>query len=73
MFLHSISSVPTCTSSNADHLIKIKLYIRTSVFVSFETTSIFQHGVRIEAVATSLQQGESTDQIQQFPAYLQAS
>ena len=26
-------------------------------------------GVRIEAVATSLQQGESTDRIQQFPAY----
>ena len=36
MFLHSISSVPTCTSSNADHLIN-RLYIRTSVFVSFET------------------------------------
>ena len=35
--------------------------------------SNIQHGVRIEAVATSLQQGESTDQIQQFPAYLQAS
>ena len=33
----SISSVPTCTSSNADHLIN-RLYIRTSVFVSFETT-----------------------------------
>ena len=51
------------------------MYIRTYVFVSFETTSIpiIQHGVRIEAVATSLQQGESTDRIQQFPAYLQAS
>ena len=49
------------------------MYIRTYVFVSFETYSIIQHGVRIEAVATSLQQGESTDQIQQFPAYLQAS
>ena len=59
------------------------MYIRTCVSVSFETTSsirIFilinpniQHGVRIEAVATSLQEGESTDQIQQFPAYLQAS
>ena len=32
-----------------------------------------QHGVRIEAVAASLQQGESTDQIQQFSAYFQAS
>ena len=68
----SISSVPTCTSSNADHLIN-RLYIRTSVFVSFETTPIIQHGVRIEAVATSLQQGESTDRIQQFPAYIQTS
>ena len=49
------------------------MYIRTSSFVSFETRSIIQHGVRIEAVATSLQEGESTDQIQQFSAYLQAS
>ena len=49
------------------------MYIRTSSFVSFETHPIIQHGVRIEAVATSLQQGESTDRIQQFPAYLQAS
>ena len=49
------------------------MYIRTSAFVSFETHPIIQHGVRIEAVATSLQQGESTDRIQQFPAYLQAS
>ena len=49
------------------------MYIRTSLFVSFETHPLIQHGVRIEAVATSLQQGESTDRIQQFPAYLQAS
>ena len=59
------------------------MYIRTYVFVSFETTPVvrryiliqsnIQHGVRIEAVATSLQEGESTDRIQQFPAYLQAS
>ena len=49
------------------------MYIRTYSFVSFETRSNIQHGVRIEAVATSLQQGESTDRIQQFPAYLQAS
>ena len=35
--------------------------------------SNIQHGVRIEAVATSLQEGESTDRIQQFPAYFQAS
>ena len=49
------------------------MYIRTSSFVSFETHPIFNMGVRIEAVATSLQQGESTDRIQQFPAYFQAS
>ena len=35
--------------------------------------SNIQHGVRIEAVATSLQEEESTDQIQQFPEYFQAS
>ena len=35
--------------------------------------SNIQHGVRIEAVATSLQEGEATDQIQQIPAYFQAS
>ena len=39
------------------------MYIRTSLFVSFETTTlvcwpIIQHGVRIEAVFASLQQGE---------------
>ena len=49
------------------------MYIRTSSFVSFETIPIIQYGVRIEAVATSLQEGESTDRIQQFPAYLQTS
>ena len=58
------------------------MYIRTSVFVSFETCpaleynsnrSDIQHDVRIEAVATSLQEGESTHRIQQFPAYLQTS
>ena len=60
------------------------MYIRTSVFVSFETSttrpvstqglltlSNIQHGVRIEAVFASLQQGEHTDRIQQFPAYIQ--
>ena len=35
--------------------------------------SNIQPGVRIEAVATSLQEGESTGRIQQFPAYFQAS
>ena len=40
------------------------MYIRTSSFVSFETIPIIQYGVRIEAVATSLQEGESTDRIQ---------
>ena len=53
--------------------INSSMYIRTYVFVSFETIPIIQHGVRIEAVATSLQEGESTGRIQQFPAYLQAS
>ena len=32
-----------------------------------------QHDVRIEAVFASLQQGEHTDQIQQFAAYIQSS
>ena len=59
------------------------MYIRTSFVCStLRVSSIrifiliqsnIQHGVRIEAVATSLQEGESTDRIQQFPAYLQAS
>ena len=44
------------------------------IYVCFiRNISNIQHGVRIEAVATSLQGGESTDRIQQFPAYLQAS
>ena len=51
----------------------LQVYIHTSSFVSFETIPIIQHGVRIEAVATSLQEGESTDRLQQFPAYLQTS
>ena len=55
------------------------MYIHTSVFVSFETStthpvstqglltlSNIQHGVRIEAVFASLQQGKHTDQIQHF-------
>ena len=56
------------------------MYIRTSLVCStLRVSSIriyiliqsnIQHGVRIEAVATSLQQGESTDRIQQFPAYI---
>ena len=37
-----------------------------------ENISNIQHAVRIEAVATSLQEGESTDQIQQITAYFQA-
>ena len=54
------------------------MYIRTSLVCStLRVSSIrifilidpkIQHGVRIEAVATSLQEGESTDRIQQFPA-----
>ena len=46
------------------------MYIRVCFI---RNVSNIQHGVRIEAVATSLQEGESTDQIQWFPAYLQAS
>ena len=44
-----------------------------SITKLIQNQSNIQHGVRIEAVATSLQEGESTDRIQQFPAYLQAS
>ena len=44
------------------------------IYVCFiRNISNIQHGVRIEAVATSLQEGESTDQIQQILAYFQAS
>ena len=56
--------------------------VHTYIFVCFYIACIqyknihsnqsnIQHGVRIEAVATSVQEGESTDRIQQFPAYLQ--
>ena len=56
----------------------LQVYIRTSSFVSFETTTlvcwpIMQHGVRIEAVLASLQQGEHMVESMQFPAYLQSS
>ena len=56
----------------------LQVYIRTSSFVSFETTTlvcwpIMQHGVRIEAVSASLQQGEHMVESMQFPAYLQSS
>ena len=48
--------------------------VHTYIFICFiRNPSNIQHGVRIEAVATSLQEGESTDRIQQFPAYFQAS
>ena len=48
--------------------------VLTYICVCFiRNISNIQHDVRIEAVATSLQKGESTDRIQQFPAYLQAS
>ena len=47
------------------------MYICTYEFVSFQSN--IQHGVRIEAVFASLQQGENTDRIQQIPAYIQAS
>ena len=56
----------------------LQVYIRTSLFVSFETTTlvcwpIMQHGVRIEAVFASLQQGEHMVKSMQFPAYIQSS
>ena len=56
----------------------LQVYIRTSSFVSFETTTlvcwpIMQHGVRIEAVFASLQQGEHMVESMQFPAYIQSS
>ena len=56
----------------------LQVYIRTSSFVSFETTSlvcwpIMQHGVRIEAVFASLQQGEHMVESMQFPAFIQSS
>ena len=48
--------------------------VHTYICVYFiRNVSNIQHGVRIEAVATSLQEGESTDRIQQLPAYFQAS
>ena len=50
----------------------VHTYIRVCFIRNYFNSNI-QHGVRIEAVATSLQEGESTDRIQQFPAYLQAS
>ena len=55
----------------------LQVYIRTSSFVSFETTTlvcwpIMQHGVRIEAVFASLQQGEHMVESMQFPAYIQS-
>ena len=63
------------TSTRNEYL---QVYIRTSSFVSFETTTlvcwpIMQHGVRIEAVFASLQQGEHMVESMQFPAYIQSS
>ena len=46
-------------------------YVHLSLFHS--NVSNIPHGVRIEAVFASLQQGEHTDRIQQFPAYIQSS
>ena len=57
----------------------LQVYIRTSSFVSLhvQTTSvcwpIMQHGVRIEAVFASLQQGEHMVESMQSPAYIQSS
>ena len=51
----------------------VHTYILVCFISNIRNVSNIQHGVRIEAVATSLQEGESTDRIQQFPAYFQAS
>ena len=48
----------------------VHTYIFSLFYIAcIQLQSNIQHGVRIEAVATSLQQGESTGRIQQFPAY----
>ena len=44
------------------------MYICVCFIQNQYNTSNIQHGVRIEAVFASLQEGEHTDQIQQFPA-----
>ena len=49
------------------------MYICVCFIWNQYNTSNIQYGVRIEAVFASLQQGEHTDRIQQFPAYIQAS
>ena len=49
------------------------MYICVCFIWNQYNTSNIQHGVRIEAVFASLQQGEHTDRIQQFSAYIQAS
>ena len=64
-FVQQCIQIPTRINSTSVHTYICVCFIRN--------VSNIQHGVRIEAVATSLQEGESTDRIQQFPAYLQAS
>ena len=64
-FVQQCIQISTRINSSSVHMYICVCFIRTR--------PIIQHGVRIEAVATSLQEGESTGQIQQFPAYLQAS
>ena len=66
--------ISTRINSSSVHTYILRLfYIASSIRIFILINPIIQHGVRIEAVATSLQEGESTDRIQQFPAYLQTS
>ena len=65
-FVQQCIQISTRINSTNVHMYICVCFIRN-------VSNIQQYGVRIEAVATSLQEGESTDGIQQFPAYLQAS
>ena len=51
----------------------VHTYICVCFIRNLYNMSNIQNGVRIEAVFASLQEGEHTDQIQQFPAYIQSS
>ena len=69
----SLSQYPVV--QQCDYIYQNKFFnVHMYICVCFiRNISNIQHGVRIEAVFASLQEGEHTDQIQQFPAYIQAS
>ena len=70
-FVQQCIQISTRINSSSVHTYIFRLfYIASSIRIFILINPIIQHGVRIEAVATSLQEGESTDRIQQFPAYL---